>query len=235
MLRRFSVIFAGSLLLAASCLAQTAPTSSIPNLKFEQYRLANGMQVIFHVDRRVPVVHVNLRFYVGSKDERAGRTGFAHLFEHMMFEGVDAKSGFYSLTSQMGATGENGATGNDATEYYETVPSARLERMLWLESNRFAKLLDILKQERLDNQREVVRNELRQRIENEPYGRFTVLAYENLFPAGHPYSHHVIGTHQDLMEASLEDVRVLSRALHTRQPLPSRRCRSAWRRLAWQR
>ena len=213
---RFTAIFAAGVLLASAALAQTAPpVSSIPNLKFDFYRLPNGMQVIFHVDRRSPVVHVNLRFYVGSKDERVGRTGFAHLFEHMMFEGRDAASGFFSVAAAVGATEMNGETENDATEYYETVPAGRLERMLWMESNRFVKLLDILNQKRLDNQREVVRNELRQRIENEPYARFFVLAYENLFPQGHPYSHAVIGSHEDLMAASLEDVRGFYREHYT--------------------
>jgi zinc protease len=212
---RFTAGLAGPFLLAACALAQNAPATSIPNLKFEHYRLPNGMQVIFYVDRRSPVVHVNLHFYVGSKDERPGRTGLAHLFEHMMLEGADAGSDFFALTAQLGATDENGATGPDATEYYETVPSARLERMLWLESNRFANLLKILNQERLDNQRGVVRNELRETVENKPYGRFPVYAYENLFPAGHPYSHEVIGTHQDLMAATLEDVRAFYREHYT--------------------
>jgi zinc protease len=205
--RRWIVFAAGALLASAGSFAQDPPASPVSSLKLEHYELVNGMKVIFYVDRRAPVVHVNLRFYVGSRDERPGRTGFAHLFEHMMFEGADAKSNFNALAAEVGATESNAATGMDGTEYYETVPRARLERMLWLESNRFANLPNVLNQERLDNQRDVVRNELREKVENRPYARYYGLAFENLFPAGHPYAHDVVGTHQDLMEGSLADVR----------------------------
>src|SRR5438874_10735587 len=143
MQRRFIGVLASSFVLAAAAFGQTAPPTTIPKLKFKHHRLANGMQVILYVDRRSPVVHLNVRFCVGGEDERVGRTGFAHLFEHMMFEASDGASGFHSLPAPIGATEVNGATGNDATEFYEIVPSGRLERMLWLESNRFAKIPDI--------------------------------------------------------------------------------------------
>lgn len=189
-----------------------ATVSSVPRIEFEKYTLRNGLQLILHVDRKLPVVHVNLWFHVGAKNERVGRTGFAHLFEHMMFEGSrDAPGKYFTYVEKAGANlfegGVNGTTSWDRTNYFETVPSGSLEYILWLESDRVATLLDSLTQEKLDNEREIVKNERRQSLENVPYGRWDKVIFENLFPYGYPYAHDVIGTHEDLTAASLDDVK----------------------------
>jgi zinc protease len=194
-------------------LAQTAqPTAAVPKVDFEKYTLPNGLQVILHVDRKLPVVHVNQWFHVGSKNEKLNRTGFAHLFEHMMFQGSQNASGeYFSYIEKAGANlfagGVNGTTNNDRTNYFATVPSANLEYVLWLESDRLATLADALTKEKLDNQRDVVKNERRQGLENQPYGRAFKLLFENLHPKGHPYSWDVIGIHEDLTAATIDDVR----------------------------
>jgi zinc protease len=189
-------------------------------LAFEAFQLANGLQVIFHEDRKLPVVHVNLWYHVGSKNEKPGRTGFAHLFEHMMFAGSKNVPGEYiSLMEAAGANlqqgGVNGTTDFDRTNYFETLPAGALELALWAESDRMGFLLDALTQENLDNQREVVKNERRQRLDNVPYGRWDELLFENLFPKGHPYSWHVIGSMEDLSRASLHDVREFFQTFYT--------------------
>jgi zinc protease len=191
--------------------ATTATTATIPDIKFEKYLLPNGLQVILHVDRKLPIVHVNQWYHVGSKNEKRGRTGFAHLFEHVMFQGSrNAPDDYFAFVERAGANvregGVNGTTSNDRTNYFATVPSGNLEFLLWLESDRLATLTDALTQQKLDNQREVVRNERRQSVENVPYGRWHLLATEHLHPPDHPYSWPVIGSHEDLMAASLEDV-----------------------------
>jgi zinc protease len=192
----------GLLLLLASCAG-----SQVPNVAFEHYSLPNGMGVILHVDHKTPVVYVNFRFRVGGKYEKPGQNGLAHLFEHLLFQGKDASSGYTMLAERMGATGINGETSDDRTEYYETVPAGRLERILWLESNRFAQFLETVTQSHLDNQRSVVMNERRQGGENEAYGQVTPLMRENVFPPGHPYHHDSSGYFADLQGISLDRVR----------------------------
>ena len=189
----------------------SAGASDVPKIEFEKYTLPNGLQVILHVDRKLPMVHVNSWYHVGSKNERLGRTGFAHLFEHMMFEGSkDANTKYLAYIEKAGANlfegGVNGTTSEDRTNYFESVPSASLEYVLWLESDRLATLTDVLTKEKLDNERDIVKNERRQGLENQPYGRWFMLIQENLFPYGHPYAHTVIGSHEDLTAASVEDV-----------------------------
>jgi len=221
-----SVIALACLMLASSASAQkraaTSATaaSSIPKIEFEKYTLPNGLSVILHVDRKLPIVHVNQWFHVGSKNEKRGRTGFAHLFEHVMFQGSKNLPGeYFEYVEKAGANlregGVNGTTGNDRTNYFATVPSGNLEYLLWVESDRLATLGDALNQKKLDEQREVVRNERRQGLENTPYGRAFMLLAENLFPANHPYSWPVIGSHEDLMAASLDDVRDFFRRYYT--------------------
>jgi len=211
----------GALLLFVSAHAQPGPRESgMPRVEFEKYTLANGLQVILHVDRKLPIVHVNQWFHVGSKNEKAGRTGFAHLFEHMMFQGSkNAAEEYFTYVEKAGANlregGVNGTTDTDRTNYFATVPSANLEMLLWLESDRLATLTEALTQEKLDNQRDVVKNERRQGLENQPYGRAFKLITENLHPAGHPYSWTVIGSHEDLSAASLEDVKEFFRTYYT--------------------
>lgn len=183
---------------------QPPPEISIP---YERYELANGLEVLLHVDRAVPVAHVELWYHVGSKDEEPGRTGFAHLFEHMMFQGSKHwDDEFFNALSAYGAQ-INGTTNTDRTNYFETVPSHVLERALWLEADRMGTLLDVLTKEKLDNQRDVVRNERRQNYENRPYGEVWKALAEGVWPAWHPYHHLTIGTHEDLEAATLDDVK----------------------------
>jgi len=177
-------------------------------LPLHQTTLANGLRVVLHVDRRLPLVAVNLWYHVGSKNERPGRTGFAHLFEHMLFQGsahVGTNDHFRHLQSIGGVA--NGSTWYDRTNYYETVPSERLDLALWLESDRLGFLLPALDQVKLDTQREVVLNERRQRVDNQPYGRPYERLFELAIPAEHPYHWPVIGWEADLRQASLDDVR----------------------------
>jgi zinc protease len=163
--------------------------SSVPKIQFEKYTLPNGLQVILHVDRKLPVVHVNQWFHVGSANERQGRSGFAHLFEHMMFQGSkNASKDYFTYVEAAGANlsegGVNGTTSQDRTNYFATVPSGNLENLLWVESDRLATLPEGLTKEKLDNQRDVVKNERRQGLENQPYGRWFKLVNENLYPKG---------------------------------------------------
>lgn len=188
-----------------------ATASDVPKIEFEKYTLPNGLQVILHVDHKLPMVHVNNWYHVGSKNERIGRSGFAHLFEHMMFEGSkDANAKYLSFIEKAGANlfegGVNGTTSEDRTNYFESVPSASLEYVLWLESDRLATLTDVLTKEKLDNERDIVKNERREGLENQPYGRWFMLIQENLYPYAHPYAHTVIGSHEDLTAASVDDV-----------------------------
>ncbi len=194
--------------------------NALPRVSFEKYTLPNGLQVILHVDRKLPVVHVNHWFHVGSKVERPGRTGFAHLFEHLMFEGSqNAPGGYFKYIEQAGGNlregGVNGTTSYDRTNYFATVPSGNLEYVLWLESDRIATLADALTEENFENQREVVRNERRQTTENQPYGRWFELVNEHLCPADHPYSWPIIGRHEDLEAATVDEVAEFFRTYYT--------------------
>ncbi|HEY4364048.1 MAG TPA: pitrilysin family protein [Bryobacteraceae bacterium] len=197
-------------LLFSALRAQTP--AAIPQVAFEKYTLPNGLQVILHVDRKLPVADVNLWFHVGPKNERPGHTGFAHLFEHMMLQGSkNASERYFTMVERAGADiyngGANGYTYEDHTEYFQTVPSGSLEYALWIESDRLATLPDALTQQKLDNQRDVVKNEKRERQENVPYGRWYPLAIQNLYPAEHPYAHDALGSMEDLSAASLDDVK----------------------------
>lgn len=200
--------------------AQSSDQSSVPKIEFEKYTLSNGLEVILHVDRKLPIVHVNQWFHVGSANERPGRSGFAHLFEHMMFQGSkNASRDYFQYVEAAGANllegGVNGTTNQDRTNYFATVPSGNLENLLWVEADRLATLPEALTKENLDNQRAVVKNERRQGLENQPYGRWFKVVSENLFPKGHPYSTDVIGSHEDLTAASEDDVREFFRTYYT--------------------
>ena len=205
---------------SAKIQAQTAQQNSVPKIEFEKYTLPNGLQVILHVDRKLPIVHVNQWFHVGSANERMGRSGFAHLFEHMMFQGSkNASKDYFTYVEAAGANllegGVNGTTNQDRTNYFATVPSGNLENLLWVEADRLATLPDGLTKEKLDNQRDVVKNERRQGLENQPYGRWYKILNENLFPLGHPYHTDVIGSHEDLTAASENDVKEFFRTYYT--------------------
>src|SRR3990172_8391272 len=182
--------------------------SDLPTIAFSQRTLANGLRVIVAPDHLAPVVAVNLWYVVGSRHETAGRTGFAHLFEHFMFQGSRhvSKTEHFNLIQSAGGV-NNATTYFDRTNYFETLPSHQLELALWLEADRMATLLDALDQENLDNQRDVVKNEKRQSYDNRPYGTFYEKLMAAVFPPGHPYHHTPIGSMEDLDAASLDDVR----------------------------
>jgi zinc protease len=188
-----------------------------PQIKFEKYTLKNGLEVILSEDHRLPLVAVDLWYHVGPANERPGRTGFAHLFEHMMFEGSQhvASKEHDRYLEAAGASDINGTTDFDRTNYFETLPSNQLELALWLESDRMGYLLGKIDQERLANQRDVVRNERRQSVENTPYGLVEEELYHQLFPKNHPYYAEVIGSHRDIEAARLDDVREFFRQYYT--------------------
>lgn len=225
-----TIVRGARLLLAATAasvltlvsLAQPAPKLAptkrlkVPELAYERYTLPNGLTVLLHEDHRLPLVAVDLWYHVGPVNEAKGRTGFAHLFEHMMFEGsehVGEKAHFRYLEG-VGATDINGTTDFDRTNYFETVPSNELELALWLESDRMGFLLERLDREKLTNQRDVVRNERRQG-ENQPYQLSEEAVYHLLFPQDHPYYASVIGSHADIEAARLLDVRNFFHSYYT--------------------
>ena len=184
----------------------TLANEGLPEIKYEKFTLPNGLRVIVHEDRKIPVVAVNIWYHVGSKDERPGKTGFAHLFEHLMFNGTENYNNeYFSPFQQVGATDMNGTTNNDRTNYFENVPTPALDLALWMESDRMGHLLGVVNEEKLDEQRGVVQNEKRQG-ENQPYGRVFLQASKSTFPVGHPYSWTTIGSLEDLNAATLEDV-----------------------------
>jgi zinc protease len=199
-------------------LASLLLAASPPLVQFETYTLPNGLSVTLSPDHRLPTVGVNLWYHVGGANETPGRTGFAHLFEHLMFQGSKHRPGneqdFAGLLEAAGSSDLNASTWNDRTNYFETLPANRLELALWLESERMAFLLDGLDQTKLDTQKDVVRNERRQSVENTPYGKAEVRLVELLFPKPHPYFGAVIGSHEDLQAATLDDVKSFFRTFY---------------------
>jgi zinc protease len=184
--------------------AQGIATVDIP---YQEFVLDNGLTLVVHEDRKAPIVAVNVWYHVGAKNERAGKTGFAHLFEHLMFNGSEHyNDDYFKVLERLGATDLNGTTNSDRTNYFQNVPVSALDTVLWMESDRMGHLLGVIDQARLDEQRGVVQNEKRQG-ENEPYGQVFNLIQENTFPKGHPYSWTVIGSMEDLSAASLDDVK----------------------------
>ena len=177
------------------------------DIPFTRFVLANGLTLVVHEDHKAPIVAINVWYHVGSKNEKPGKTGFAHLFEHLMFQGTENLHGeFFEPLQKVGATGMNGTTNEDRTNYFETVPKNALDLALWLESERMGHLLGAVDQAQLDEQRGVVQNEKRQG-DNSPYGMSEYVLAERTVPAGHPYSWSVIGSMADLDAASLEDVK----------------------------
>jgi len=192
--------------------AQPSPTApAAPRIAItpESFKLANGLEVVLDEDHRTPIVTVNLWYHVGSKDEAPGRNGFAHLFEHVMFQGSKhvPEDTYFRNLERVGATSINGTTNSDRTNYFETVPANQLELALWLESDRMAYLLSHADEKTFASQRDVVKNERRQNYENAPYGLVSSFIHEALFPASHPYHLLTIGTPKDLDAASMDDVR----------------------------
>jgi zinc protease len=183
----------------------TLPAAYAPTINFEMYKLDNGLTVILHPSDMLPSVVVNLWYRVGSRDERQGRTGFAHLFEHLMFMGT-AKAPEFDVIMESGGGSNNATTSMDRTNYFDMGLSNTLPTLLWLEADRLGSLAASMDQKKLDLQREVVRNERRQRYENTPYGQDSLFIFKNAFPPGHPYHHPTIGSHEDLEAATVKDV-----------------------------
>ncbi|TVV76829.1 M16 family metallopeptidase [Sphingomonas solaris] len=216
----FAASLAAGLLATSSLAAAPAPTKPAPvadlvkavAIPYSQFTLPNGLRVIVHTDRKAPVVALSVWYHIGSKDEPADKTGFAHLFEHLMFNGSEnANEDFFKPLETVGATDTNGTTSFDRTNYFETVPTGALEFALFLESDRMGHLLGAIDKTKLDNQRGVVQNEKRSG-DNQPYGLVEYAQLEGLFPPGHPYRHSTIGSMADLDGASLEDVKNWFRA-----------------------
>jgi zinc protease len=195
----------------------TAATGSpgVPKLRFEKTTLPNGLQVILHEDHSTPIVVANTWYHVGSGDEKPGRTGFAHLFEHVMFMGSqNVPVGQFDKWLEAVGADNNGTTNTDRTNYYEVLPSNALPLALWLDADRMGRLLPVMDQAKLDLQRDVVKNERRQRYDNTPYGRAGEMIMAALFPAAHPYHWTTIGSMTDLSAASLEDVKEFFRTYY---------------------
>lgn len=214
--------FAWIALVALSCVAaaQRPPSAAPPGsdtirIPFESYTLPNGLTVILSTDRTTPTVAVNLWYHVGSKNELPGRTGFAHLFEHIMFTGSGhVPYGLHDkLTEGIGGS-NNGTTSNDRTTYFEIVPSNYLESALWIEADRMGFLLDTLDLAKLNAQRDIVKNERRQGVDNQPYGKVTEILARATYPADNPYSWDVIGSMEDLSAASADDVKTFFRTYY---------------------
>ncbi len=205
-----AALMAATCLVAPAIAADPAPVASLVkqvNIPHQQFVLKNGLRVIVHTDRKAPIVAVSVWYDVGSKHEPKGKTGFAHLFEHLMFNGSENSPGdFFEPLQSIGATDFNGTTWFDRTNYFQTVPKAALEKTLWLESDRMGYLLGAVTQEKLDNQRGVVQNEKRQG-DTQPFGLVEYAQIKALVPEGHPYGHSTIGSMADLDAASMEDVR----------------------------
>ena len=209
-----SLLFVAAGTAGAQAAGRTPRAGESPELRvdFTKETLPNGLNVIYHVDHSTPVAAVLLWYNVGSKMERPGKTGFAHLFEHMMFQGSKnvAKGQHFALLEAAGGRAGvdiNGTTSWDRTNYFEQIPSNQLELALWLESDRMGTLTETLTKEKLDNQREVVKNERRQSVDNQPYGTWLEKSEELLFPDSHPYHHSIIGSMTDLSAASVADIR----------------------------
>ncbi len=200
---RHAVLLTVILLLLAPAFGQQVNI----DIPYQKFVLPNGLTLLVHEDHKVPIVAVNIWYHVGSKNERPGKTGFAHLFEHLMFNGSEHfNSDYFKVLEKIGATDLNGTTSNDRTNYFQDVPTSAFDTALWMESDRMGYMLGAIDQAKLDEQRGVVQNEKRQ-YENQPYGLVDNLVTESTYPAGHPYSWTVLGSMVDLNAASLEDVR----------------------------
>ncbi|RZK81753.1 MAG: insulinase family protein, partial [Pedobacter sp.] len=197
----FSVTLAGT--------AQTTSKKAKFNIDYEKFNLPNGLEVIFHIDRSDPVVAVSLTAHVGSAREKPGRTGFAHLFEHLLFLESEnlGKGGLDKMTARIGGSGANGSTSTDRTNYLQTVPNNALEKMLWAEADKLGWFINTVTDAVLAKEKQVVKNEKRQSYDNNPYGHTSYVIDKHLYPADHPYNCQVIGSLEDLQNATLADVK----------------------------
>ena len=208
-LTAFSVMLAiGALAPVVAAQRPSSTSGGVPRLAFEKTTLPNGLEVILHEDHSTPIVVVNTWYKVGSGDEKPGRTGFAHLFEHIMFMGSQhVPTGEFDKLLEAAGANNNGSTTEDRTNYYESLPSNALPLALWLDADRMGHLLPVMDQAKLDLQRDVVKNERRQRVDNVPYGKWRETVLAALYPPNHPYHWPVIGSMADLSAASLDDVK----------------------------
>ncbi len=208
-------------LLLAACLTTTmlAPAHAAParpaapqavlKVDFQKFTLPNGLQVIFHIDRSDPVVAVNLTAHVGSAREKAGRTGFAHMFEHLLFLESEnlGKGGLDKMSARIGGSGANGSTSTDRTNYLQTVPKDALEKMIWAEADKLGWFINTVTEPVLAKEKQVVKNEKRQGVDNAPYGHTMYVINKALYPVDHPYNWQVIGSLEDLQNANVDDVK----------------------------
>ncbi|HEU4880330.1 MAG TPA: pitrilysin family protein, partial [Gemmatimonadaceae bacterium] len=222
------IVLVASVLCASTAPAQNRPAKpvvvggtvapgsrALPPIPYTEYTLPNGLRVILHEDHSTPIVAVNVWYHVGSKNETPGKTGYAHLFEHMMFQGSkNYDDDYFKALQEVGGT-LNGSTSTDRTNYWEVVPSNFLERAVFLEADRMATLPDALTEPKLANQRDVVKNEKRQNYDNRPYGLVSARIAEILYPASHPYHWLTIGSLDDLTAASMDDIKSFFRRYYT--------------------
>ena len=178
-------------------------------VNFEKFELENGLDVVFHIDKSDPIVAVELMVHVGSSREEKGRTGFAHLFEHLLFLESEnlGKGGLDKMSARIGGSGANGSTSPDRTNYLQTVPNDALEKMIWAEADKLGWFINTVTDPVLEKEKQVVKNEKRQSVDNRPYGHNQYVIGKNLYPDGHPYSWQVIGSLEDLQSATLDDVK----------------------------
>ena len=206
-MKKNSLLVTLCFLIGSGSLATSLRAQVTPKIQFEKYKLPNGLEVILHEDHSTPIVAVDTWYHVGSGDEQVGRTGFAHLFEHIMFMGSqNVPVGAFDQMLEAAGANNNGSTTEDRTNYYETLPSNALQLALWLDADRMGFLLPTMDLPKVNLQRDVVKNERRQRVDNQPYGRADEIILAALYPKSHPYSWPVIGSMADLSAASLADV-----------------------------
>ena len=194
----------------SSCKTEPKDTgTTVFKVDYEKFTLDNGLDVIFHIDRSDPVVAVALTCHVGSAREKEGRTGFAHLFEHLLFLESEnlGKGGLDKMSARIGGSGANGSTSRDRTNYYQTVPKDALEKMIWAEADKLGWFINTVTEPVLAKEKQVVKNEKRQSVDNRPYGHTFYVVGKNLYPEGHPYNWQVIGSLEDLQNATLDDVK----------------------------
>src|SRR5436190_9006013 len=200
-------LFLGLPLIVAAAVSSKTDLGKNVDIPYKKFVLTNGLTVLVHEDHKAPIVAVNIWYHVGSKNEKEGKTGFAHLFEHLMFNGSENyNNDWFKALEKVGATDLNGTTNEDRTNYFQNVPVSALDMVLWLESDRMGHLVGAIDKPRLDEQRGVVQNEKRQG-ENQPYAISEDLVTKAVWPAEHPYAHTVIGSMEDLNAASLDDVK----------------------------
>ena len=206
-------LFVAFAILLVACNTDTKETETSLNVSFEKFELKNGLQVVLHIDKSDPVVAVELMAHVGSAREVAGRTGFAHLFEHLLFLESEnlGKGGLDKMSARIGGSGANGSTSRDRTNYLQTIPNDALEKMIWAEADKLGWFINTVTDQVLAKEKQVVKNEKRQSYDNRPYGHNQVIIDRNLYPKNHPYNWQVIGSLEDLQNATLEDVKTFFR------------------------